>query len=54
MVPSERISESLDLNAGHNEVVQSHFPCFLIILHQQILQTKGLKSMFKTIHAKNV
>ena len=46
MVPSERISEPLDLNTRHNEVVQGHLPCPLIILQQQILQTNGLKSMY--------
>ena len=42
LVPSKRISEPLDLNTGNDEVVEGHSPCFLIILQQQILQTKGL------------
>ena len=44
LVPSKRISEPLDLNTGNNEVVEGHSPCFLVILQQQILQTKGLIS----------
>ena len=48
MVPSERISQPLDLNTGHNKVVQGHLSCSLIILQQQILQTKGLKSIHMT------
>ena len=51
MVPSERISQPLDLNTGHNEVVKGHLPCFLIILHKQVLQTKGLKSINMTSKA---
>ena len=40
LVPSEGVSEPLDLNTGNDEIVQGHPPCFLIILQQKILQAK--------------